>query len=480
VLRLERTDPGFDASGLSAFRPRLIAGAAAALRFDRWRTWCRDRQRLNARGRQRTDSTHVLAAGRALHRLAVVSERVRPVLHSLALVAPAWWYTVRPPAWQDGYTRRAEDDRLPTTQTARAALTLLIGHDGWPLLSALEHADAPPWRRESPAVDTWRQVWLQHDGWDGTQLRWREAAKIPPAAWFRRALDDAEAHDARQHTTPWGGDKVHRTATWEADAPPLMTPVDTGSGPTADGAAPPQLHATLQPRGLLPGTPRVAIGCLDADRFVRSRDDSGGELLGPTRLDDHGPARAGAGVDAQQFQIAGERQHATCPAGKTSLRWTPAIDNRKQAVMQVTCSTKACRRCDHVTHCLRSKQRSARRTRTIRPPPPYQALQTARPREATEAVQAESARRAGIEGTIARATRSMRLRRTRDLGLRRVHLGHLLAAVGLHVLRRGEWFLEPSRAKTRLTPFARLMAHRAAASSDETSPAGSKVTKSPH
>ena len=56
----------------------------------------------------------------------------------------------------------------------------------------------------------------------------------------------------------------------------------------------------------------------------------------------------------------------------------------------------------------------------------------------------------------------MRLRRTRYIGLRRVHLGHSLAAGGLNVLRLGEWRLEMARAKTRMTPFARLMANAAA------------------
>jgi Transposase DDE domain len=126
-------------------------------------------------------------------------------------------------------------------------------------------------------------------------------------------------------------------------------------------------------------------------------------------------------------------------------------------------SSKDCRRCDHVAQCIRSKKRYPRRALTIQPLPQYQALQTARQREATEAFQAEYGRRAGIEGTISRETRSMRLRRTRYIGLRRVHLGHILAAVGLNVWRLGECFLETSRAKTRITPFARLMAAGAAA-----------------
>jgi hypothetical protein len=45
----------------------------------------------------------------------------------------------------------------------------------------------------------------------------------------------------------------------------------------------------------------------------------------------------------------------------------------------------------------------------------------------------------------------------------RVRLGHLLTAVGLNALRLGEWFLETARAKTRISPFARLMADGTAA-----------------
>ena len=90
VLRLERTDPGFDASVLSEFRTRLIAGAAAYLLFDTWLTWCRDRPLVTAGGRQRTDATHLLAAVRALNRIEVVGETLRYALNSLAVVAPEW------------------------------------------------------------------------------------------------------------------------------------------------------------------------------------------------------------------------------------------------------------------------------------------------------------------------------------------------------------------------------------------------------
>jgi hypothetical protein len=259
------------------------------------------------------------------------------------------------------------------------------------------------------------------------------------------------------------GYKVHLTETCDDDLPHLITHVETTIGPAADGAAAPKIHTALQQRGLLPGTHIVDTGFLDAELLVDSRDDYGVDLLGPTRLDYHGQAREGAGCDAQHFQIDGAQQHATCPAGKTSTGWTPAVDNRGNPVIKVTFSTKDGRRCDQLAHCIRSTKRYPRRTLTIRPQPQYQALQAARQREATEAFQAEYARRAGIEGTISRGTRSTRLRRTRDIGLARVHLGHLLTAVGLNVLRLGEWFLKTARAKTPITPFARLMADGAAA-----------------
>jgi transposase len=143
MLRLELTDPGFDASVLSEFRSRLITGAAEYLLFETLLTWCRTRQLVKARGRQRTDSTHILAAVRALNRIEVVGETLRHALNTLAVVAPEWLRAVSHPDWRDRYTRRAEDDRLPTTHAARAALALTIGHDGWRLLAAIDHADAP-------------------------------------------------------------------------------------------------------------------------------------------------------------------------------------------------------------------------------------------------------------------------------------------------------------------------------------------------
>jgi transposase len=54
---------------LSEFRDRLLAGSAEALLLDKLLERCRSLGFLKARGQQRTDSTHVLAAIRVLSRL---------------------------------------------------------------------------------------------------------------------------------------------------------------------------------------------------------------------------------------------------------------------------------------------------------------------------------------------------------------------------------------------------------------------------
>ena len=160
---------------------------------------------------------------------------------------------------------------------------------------------------------------------------------------------------------------MHLTESCEEDLPHLITHVETTSGPTADGSATPKIHEALQQRGLLPRTHIVDTGFLDGELLVESQAHYGVDLLGPTRLDDHWQARAGAGFDAQHFQIDWDQQRATCPAGKTSISWTPAIDHRENPVMKVKFSTKDCRRCDHVTQGIRSKKHYPRRTLTIRP-----------------------------------------------------------------------------------------------------------------
>jgi transposase len=90
ALSLELTTPGFDASVLSEFRTRLVQGGAEQRLLDAMLERFKTAGLLKMRGRQRTDSTHVLAAVRQASRLVLVGETVRQALNTLAVVAPEW------------------------------------------------------------------------------------------------------------------------------------------------------------------------------------------------------------------------------------------------------------------------------------------------------------------------------------------------------------------------------------------------------
>jgi len=136
ALGLELTDTGFDYSILSEFRTRLVedadevgAGWEGVLP-NRLLDQARQQGWLKARGRQRTDSTHVRAAIRTLNRLELVGETVRTALNSLAVAAPDWLQAHVPTDGHDRYDRRSEEYRLPTAKTERAAVPRSSGPTG--------------------------------------------------------------------------------------------------------------------------------------------------------------------------------------------------------------------------------------------------------------------------------------------------------------------------------------------------------------
>ncbi len=217
---------------------------------------------------------------------------------------------------------------------------------------------------------------------------------------------DNEAHYALKHTTQWVGYKVHITEACEDELPLLITHIETTSAPVTDGQATPKIHAALEQRTLLPGTHIVDTGFLDAGLLAVSQEQYEVDLLGPTRLDYRWQARAGEGLAVQHFAIDCTRQQAICPAGKTSISWTPALDNYGGDTIKIEFSSKDCRTCCHLSQCIRSKRPAPRRTLTITPKHHYHALQAARQREETTLFRQEYARRALDAGTTSAAFES--------------------------------------------------------------------------
>jgi transposase len=458
ALSLELTDPGFDAAVLCEFRARLLAGGAEGLLLDALLERFRQRGLLRARGRQRTDSTHVLAAVRALNRLELVTETMRHALEVVSAVAPAWLRAHAAADWVARYGRRAEEGRLPTKKEERQELAATIGADGMALLTAADASDAPQWLREVPAVEILRRVWVQNYHQDEEGVHWRDDDDIPPSSLFISSPYDPDAHLGKKGGTCWVGYKVSLTETCEDDVPNLITHAETTAGPVADGEVTPAVHRDLHAADLLPATHLVDTGFLDAELIATSRRDYGVDLLGPTRPDVKWQAKEGTGFEAQRFAIDWERERATCPAGKTSISWTPAVDKRTNRVIKIKFSTKDCRNCASRDLCIRSRKKYARRAITIRPKEPYEALKERREFEQTPEYAAAYAKRAGIEGTISQGVRRCGLRRSRYLGLAKTHLEHIFTAAAVDFVRVADWLADVPRARARRSTFATLMA----------------------
>jgi transposase len=167
---------------------------------------CRERKWLKARGRQRTDSTHVLARVRAVNRLEGVGETLRYALNTLAVVVPEWVQEHCPADWVQRYGHRVDDYHVPTNKNERHAYAQTIGIDGHTLLATLYAPSTPQWLRHVPAVETLRRVWVQQFYLEAGQVHWRtEKEGIPPAGLFISSPYDAEARYAKKQTTSWVG-----------------------------------------------------------------------------------------------------------------------------------------------------------------------------------------------------------------------------------------------------------------------------------
>jgi len=293
ALGLELTDPGFHFSVLAEFRARFVAGQAEHRLLDTMLERFKTRGLVKARGKQRTDSTHVLGAVRDLHLLELVGETLRAALDDLAAVVPDWVRSLAPPAWFERYGHRVEDSRLPRSREKREALALEIGADGFRLLDALDAPTAPPAAHAVAMVRTMRQVWQIHYARDEGQPRWRPVAELPPVADRLQSPYDPEMHYSMKRQLEWSGYKVHITETCDDDAAHLVTHVKTCPAMQPDMSDTADIHKYLAAKELLPSEhfpPTLMRDCWSAADAITASRSRG--RFDPLRAGRPAPGRA--------------------------------------------------------------------------------------------------------------------------------------------------------------------------------------------
>ena len=365
ALGLALSDPGFDHTVLSEFRTRLVEGGAELLLFDALLDRLKAEGLVKARGRQRTDSTHVLAAVRTLNRLERVGETLRAALNEVATVAPEWLQALAPPAWYERYGR------------ARPELTRL------------------------PKVEVLRRVWAAQYAEEEGRLRWRATDALPPCAEQICSPYDPDARYSTKRAADWVGYKVQLTETCDAAGvgPHLITDVETTPATTPDDNMVAVVHASLERRGLLPSEHLVDKGYTDSRVLVDGPRRYGTTIVGPVAADTSWQARVEGGLTKAAFRVDWERKVITCPAGKESISWLPNTWPENGMTFEVRFARRDCTPCALRPRCTRAKREP--RIIGLQEREHFEALQGARKHQETEAFRASYAARAGIEGTHA-------------------------------------------------------------------------------
>lgn len=455
ALGLALSDPGFDGSVLSEFRTRLEEGGAERQLLDRMLSALKAVGLIKARGRQRTDATHVLAAIRQRNRLELVGETLRHALNTRATVAPAWLGPQLNPAWAERYGPRFDDYRLPKEKAARQDLGERIGTDGFGLLRALYALEAPRWLREVPAVETLRRVWLQQYYGPTEPVRWRTEEDLPPARQRINSPHDLEARDGVKRQTFWIGYKVHLSQTCDEEGPDLMTNVETTPASTSDQTMVAPIHEHLATQQVLPGEHLLDAGYVDAGGIIDSRTQHQVELVGPVPADYSWQSQQNHGFAVACFTLDWDQRRATCPAGHLSTKWSATHDKRGNELINIRFARADCLPCPVRERCTRSPD--APRHITVRPQAQHAVLQAQRQYQTTEDFTERYRRRAGVEGTLSQGVRVSHLRRARYLGLAKTRLQHVRTAVGLNIRRLGAWWAEVPPAQTRPAQFLALL-----------------------
>ena len=491
LLGLPFDDPGFDHTVLPEFRGKVADAGLEQAVLDALLDRLAADGLVKAGGKQRTDSTHVVAAVAALNRLELAGESVRAALEALAAAHPDWLaQRICVSDFARRYGTPMTSWRPPASEARRKELAIAYARDGYALLEAVCDSSAPAWLREIPAIDVLRRVLVQNytrviseDGREVIKRREKEPEGdgLPPGHARIASPYDLDARWGVKRDTFWLGYKLHVTETCD-DPPPctclpdpaaprpapggadhdrgcarlvfpnLITGVATTDATVTDNQMTAAIDDDLAGKTLAPGRHYLDSGYLSAALVVSEAARHGIALIGPLLADTSAQARAGNGYARADFTIDYDHKTVTCPQGKTSVSWTPCTQRGKDAIV-ATFSARDCGPCPARPQCTTNSKHQ--RQLTVPPRDLADAQAAARAAETTAGFQADYARRAGVEGTMHQAA-SHGARRARYRGLPKTRLDHAYMACALNLLRLEAFWTGTPLDRQRTSHLARL------------------------
>jgi len=454
ALGLQLTDPGFNFSVLSEFRSRLVEGGKERLLLEKLLEGCKERGYLKMRGRQRTDSTHVLGALRLLSKWERTAETLRAALNALASADPEWLREHADPEWFERYGRRIEDQRLPKGKEAREEYLKTVGADGIRLLAHLDAPHTPQVLKELAEIEILRQIWEHHYERIAGGIRVLDPKEMPKAAQRIESPYEVEARYSTKRSMGWVGYKVHLTESCDKGFPYLITDVHTTAATATDVKQLAAIHQRLTASGVLPAQQLADSSYVSGSNLVSSHARQI-DLIGPAYKDNTWQAKADEGFDVANFRIDWEKKAVTCPQKRQSIRWSKTKSARGRKMIHVEFAPDDCAACPSRPMCTRAK--NLPRALTLQPREEHEAIQFARKRQKTEEFASLYSDRAGIEGTISQGVRAFGLRKARYRGLERTHLQEVATAASINVGRITNWLNAVPTAATRRSRLAELV-----------------------
>jgi len=421
---------GFHATTLVNFRQRLLTHQHNRLVFDALLQGLEGQGLIPRRGKQRLDSTHILAHVARMSRLEKTRETVRLFLEMLARAG-------RLEDLPDGVAlqERYLDSDVLWHKLSKETLAQKFRQTGQDMQALLA------W------VEKHKDLQVQ----EKTQLLQRvfgEQFEVTPTGpAVRKQEDSGTVQNPHDPQAQWAAKDQDKTKTWVGYKAQIAETVPETTGPKAPGEPTPAFLTEVT-------TTEAIVSDLEGRERVEQQQEQHGLGRADTLYVDtayvtddtlaqaaqegrslRGPAHAACNTSgdlftAEAFDVSVAQRQALCPAGHTSTQCSRLED---QQTGEVTYRFEWSYHCDACT--LQAQCTKARRGRRMLVVGQHHDHLQARRREMpTEGFRHEMRQRNGIEGTISEFTRNG-ARRTRYRGLAKTALANYFHGAAVNTKR---------------------------------------------
>lgn len=429
----------FDPTVLVRFRERLVEHEQGRVAFEAVLGGLEQAGWVKPKGKQRLDSTHVLALVARMGTLECVRESVRLALEELGETVRE---EQRPGFWSRLWERYV--DSQPDYKTSPETLkqkTTEVGQDVLELRTWL--ATQPEAWRQGEKVGLLERVWSEQfqlaEGGGVVRKTEIPATPIqnphdPEAQWCTKKTGDAKKE--------WVGYKAQVAETVPAEplqkgepTPAFITGIVTQSATGSDEAGLGKIFKQQAEMGLEKPATLYVDGAYISGQTLATAAAEGCQLMGPAQP----PAQTGkSAFKSDAFQIRVEQRSAFCPGGHASTQCSRLAEEKTGKVNYRFEWSTHCHDCSLRAQCVPEGQKH----RTLVVGQYHSPLQARRQEMKTAEFQQQMKQRNAIEGTQSELARAHGLRRARYRGLKKVTLQNYLIAAACNVkrwIRRLQW-----------------------------------------